>query len=372
MKLFKRGDSGREVRDIQSRLIEAGYLDKTSPEVSSSFFGKETENAVKSFQDDRGLLADGIVGQETWRALVDASRSFGNRFLFLREPPLRGDDVAELKRRLNNLGFYCGKEDGIFDIDTALAVEQFQRNFGLNPDGIVGHKTFDALLRISRIIKDTPFAAIREAEKGLPTGGIKGRRIMIDPGHGYPPDWGAVGPSGLSESDVAENIADLVSQQLVEKGAIVTFSRRKGEHLSDRERAFRANEQKVTLVISIHLNDSGDPNSSGATCLYYERGNYRSPYGYRIANHILDEISEFHHGKDMCVRGSSLTLLRETRMPVVVVCPAFITNPKEEALLRSDEFLRYVARAIAVGTDKYFRGVKSRAEELEEREHHDR
>ncbi len=367
MRLFKRGDSGREVKDIQSRLIGAGYLDEKSPEVKSSFFGDETEEAVRRFQDDRGLLSDGLVGQETWRALVEASRRFGSRFLFLREPPLRGDDVAELKRRLNNLGFYCGKEDGIFDTNTALAVEQFQRNFGLNPDGIVGHKTFDALLRISRIIKETPFAAIREAEKGLPTGGIEGRRLMLDPGHGYPPDSGVVGPSGLRESDVVERIAELVGEILHEKGAIITFSRRKGEHLTNHERASRANEQKATLVISIHLGDSPDLSLSGASCLYYERGNYRSPYGFRIANLILDEIKRIHVNKNIKAMGSSLTLLRDTRMPVVVVLPAYITNPSEESLLRSQDFLKNIALAIAKGTEKYFLGVKSRAEEAEER-----
>lgn len=366
MRLFKRGDSGREVRDIQSRLVGAGYLDGNSPEVKSSSFGEETENAVRRFQDDRGLLSDGIVGQETWRALVEASRRFGSRLLFLREPPLRGDDVAELKRRLNNLGFYSGKEDGIFDMNTAIAVEQFQRNFGLYPDAIVGQKTFDALLRISRIIKDTPFAAIREAEKGLPAGGIEGRRIMLDPGHGYPPDSGAIGRSGLKESDVVERIAETVGELLHEKGAIIMFSRRKGEHLTNPERASRANEQKVMLMISIHLGESPDPNLSGSSCLYYERGNYRSPYGFRVANLILDEIRRIHEGKNMNAIGSSLTLLRDTRMPVVIVSPAFITNPADEALLRSKDFLWKIAQAIAQGTEKYFLGVKSTAEQAEE------
>ncbi len=51
---------------------------------------------------------------------------------------LRGDDVGDLQRRLNALGFHAGREDAIFGPETASALREFQRNAGLNPDGIAG------------------------------------------------------------------------------------------------------------------------------------------------------------------------------------------------------------------------------------------
>lgn len=363
MKLFRKGSSGREVQDIQGRLVSAGFLEESSAELEGGAFGEETDSAVRSFQQSRGLIADGIVGPDTWRSLVEASRALGNRFLYLHEPPLRGDDVADLKRRLNSLGFYSGKEDGIFDSDAAIAVEQFQRNSGLSPDGIVGAGTVEALLRLSRVTKPTSVASLRETEKGLPSGGIEGRRVMLDAGHGFPPDPGEVGPGGLRESEVAERVVELLGRRLVKSRAVVIYCRRRSEYLTDEQRAERANELAVELVLSIHLNSSTDPRAKGASCYYFSSGNYHSPYGYRVANHIQDELMGTLGVQDCRTHGMAVPLLRETRMPVVIVEPAFITNPAEAALLADSGFLEKIAGCIAAGALKYFEGIKARTEE---------
>jgi N-acetylmuramoyl-L-alanine amidase len=364
MKLFKKGSSGREVRDIQSRLVAAGFLDKESEEIEKELFGPATDSALRAFQQQRGLIADGIVGSETWRSLVEASRVLGSRFIYLREPPFRGDDVSELQRRLNALGFYSGKEDGIFDDDAALAVEQFQRNLGIPADGIVGTKTVEALFRLSRVTRASSVASVHETEKGLPTGGMRGRRIMLDAGHGFPPDPGQIGPSGLKESEVAERIAERLGRILVEEHrAVVVFSRRPGENISEHERAARANEQRVELMLGIHLNASQDPKARGSSSFYFARGHYRSPYGYRLANHLLDELVKRIDLTDCRTHGTAFPLLRETRMPVVIVEPAFITNPEEEELLTDDSFIEKIAVAIAEAARKYFEGIKSKAED---------
>ncbi|MFH1149804.1 MAG: N-acetylmuramoyl-L-alanine amidase [Actinomycetota bacterium] len=363
MRLFRKGSSGREVADIQGRLVAAGYLDAESEEARGAVFGDETDRAVRSFQQARGLISDGIVGPDTWRCLVDACRTLGERLLYLHEPPLRGDDVTELKRRLNSLGFYSSKEDGIFDSGTAVAVEQFQRNSGLSPDGMAGVETVEGLMRLTRVTKPTSVASVRESEKGLPSGGIQERRIMLDPGHGYPPDPGAVGPGGLRESEVAERLADILGGLLVDRSATVLYSRRHGEYLSDSERVRRANEQTVELVVSLHLNDSTDPRAGGCSCFYFARGNYRSPYGNRLAHHIQDELIARLALQDCRTHGRAYRLLRETRMPVVVVEPAFISNPAEESLLLDPAFLHQVASAMLEGTVSYFSGVPSPREE---------
>lgn len=363
MKLYKKGSSGREVRDIQGRLADAGFLSESSAELKSSQFGEETDRALRAFQQKRGLIADGIVGPDTWRSLVEASRILGNRFLYIHEPPIRGDDVADLKRRLNSLGFYSGKENGIFDQDVAVAVEHFQRNSGLSPDGIVGTKTVEALIRLTRVTKPTSVATVHESEKGLPTGGIEGRRVMLDAGHGYPPDPGVVGEGGLRESDVAERIVEMTGRLLFKSHAVVLYTRRRSEFLAEEERARRANELAVEALVSIHLNSSSDPKAGGASCYYFASGNYRSPYGYRLANHIQDQLVRSLGVQDCRTHGMAVPLLRETRMPVVIVEPAFITNPGEEGLLRDKDYLQETASCIVEGMLKYFSGVRARAEE---------
>lgn len=63
--LSKMGSTGEEVKSIQSVLKEKGYYSGNV----DGIFGTGTKNAVKQFQSDCGLSADGIVGEKTLKAL---------------------------------------------------------------------------------------------------------------------------------------------------------------------------------------------------------------------------------------------------------------------------------------------------------------
>jgi peptidoglycan hydrolase-like protein with peptidoglycan-binding domain len=139
MKHVRSGTRGAAVEDIQRRLLSLGY-DLGPTGVDGVFLGLTTE-AVRSFQQKHHLSEDGIVGDETWSALVDASFTFGDRTLYLRLPHFHGRDVGVLQQALNVLGFSCGEPDGIFGAYTERAVREFQRNAGLPNDGIVGPDT---------------------------------------------------------------------------------------------------------------------------------------------------------------------------------------------------------------------------------------
>ncbi len=128
------GDEGQAVRDLHQRLLRAGH-----PCEKPELFDESTVGAVKAFQESRGLEVDGIVGVQTWAALVEAAHRLGDRLLYHKSSPmLRGDDVAELQQRLGALGFDAGRVDGIFGAETADALSGFQRNAGLPTDAIFG------------------------------------------------------------------------------------------------------------------------------------------------------------------------------------------------------------------------------------------
>ena len=139
--VLRRGDRGNAVRDLSARLARRGF-DSRGASTSST---TTLEAAVRDFQKQRGLRVDGICGPETWGALIESGFQLGDRLLYLSSPMLRGDDVAELQRRLNALGFDAGREDGILGPETETALRQFQRNAGTTADGVCGPATLAAI-----------------------------------------------------------------------------------------------------------------------------------------------------------------------------------------------------------------------------------
>jgi N-acetylmuramoyl-L-alanine amidase len=347
-------DRGDHVRDVQRRLLELGFhVDAT--EIGE--YGPSTGATVRGFQQERGLLVDGVVGPQTWRELVEAGYALGDRVLYLHHPPYRGDDVRTLQRRLNLLGFDPGREDGILGEQTAQAVWEFQRNVGLRPDGIAGSTTLQALDRLIRAPVSGPGrAAIRETETlRSPTGSLHGRKVALDAGHG-PSDPGQVGPSGLREADVTSRLADRLADELRARGADPILLRAGHSDPSDEERAELANESGAEVLVSLHLNGHEDVGAEGSSCYYFGRLGSVSVAGEALAEVIQSEIVAATGVRDGRTHPKAFGLLRETRMPAVHVEPCFLTNPKEEQLLQEAPFVRELVRAMAQAVERFFAG----------------
>lgn len=149
---IERGSRGPGVEDVQKRLLRLGF-DLGSSGVDGVFLGA-TLDAVCGFQRERGLVESGVVDQETWSTLVDATFTLGDRLLYLRFPYLHGADVATLQGALNVLGFACGRPDGIFGAFTERAAREFQMNTGSPADGIVGPDTVRSVMRLRHVWLD--------------------------------------------------------------------------------------------------------------------------------------------------------------------------------------------------------------------------
>ncbi len=135
--VLRNGSKGSDVTLIQRLLNNAGY----GSLVEDGIFGVSTDAAVKQFQKDRSLTVDGIVGSQTWGALLPPTIGQGSR----------GDDVKRLQMILNEMG-YSLVGDGIFGSNTEAAVKGFQKNSRLEVDGIVGPLTWYVLM--SNMIRD--------------------------------------------------------------------------------------------------------------------------------------------------------------------------------------------------------------------------
>jgi N-acetylmuramoyl-L-alanine amidase len=338
------GDTGNAVMDVQARLIALGYAIHPV-ERRKGVFGPHTESAVKVFQIRRGLTPDGVVDQHTWRELVEAGWTIGGRTLYLRRPPMRGDDVRDLQRRLNALGFDAGKQDGIFDDATQDAVSDFQRNVGLVPDGIAGHETFEALDRLRRRIGPGSKAELLERIARDLSSGADGRRVFLDPGHGGL-DTGSLTEAGIPEAYIAYRVAESAAGGLERTGGAPLFSRAVQQGPDIDRRCEIANELAADLAVSFHIACRPDP---GPTIAFWSADQTHSPMGRELAEAIGESLRP-RLGR-IQILGRNLPFLRQTKMPSVVVD---LNAPGADELLSEDPYLVGLGEAVAEGVESYF------------------
>ena len=131
--VFK-GISGDDVKRIQDRLYELGYL--LSADNVNGIFEERTEEAVIKLQEVNQLTADGKVGRKTVNLLY--SEEVKPNFLAYGE---KSDIVLKFQNRLKELGYLTTNPDGNYGRDTVQAIKQFQSRNGLVVDGYLGPTT---------------------------------------------------------------------------------------------------------------------------------------------------------------------------------------------------------------------------------------
>jgi N-acetylmuramoyl-L-alanine amidase len=343
VRIFRIGDEGPEILDIQRRLVVLGQA--IDPSELHGSFGSSTEAAVRSFQAWRNLPVDGLVGPDTWGQLVEAGYRLGDRTLYLHVPPFRGDDVRELQRKLNALGFDAGREDGVHGARTDRAVREFARNVGDEPDGVVGLHTIATLDRMRPLVDAPSRALVREEEElRQMSARLEGQVIAVDAGHG-PDDAGA---------DLHLAMARAVARELAASGAKPELLRAEGEDPTPSERARVANDLGAAVLLSLHL-ASGVPEGSGPTCSYFGSTTTHSPAGRHLAELVLDEL-EREFGCRGRTQRLTIGMLRETRMPAIQIEPLFVSNSREAEVIGEPDFPDRLARAVAAGVARFFAG----------------
>ncbi len=281
-------------------------------------FGDHTTAAVRSFQARRGLRVDGVCGDQTWAAVVEAGYRLGDRLVYLRQPMLRGDDVASLQRRLGGLGFDAGRVDGIFGPDTQSALTEFQRNTGLVVDGVCGPATIHGLERLGkRQDEREPVTVVRETEA------LRHAPRTLDAKHV------ALGGDGL------HSVLSAAARTLVEAGAEVTLV----QHPDQSEQAAETNACKADVYLGLLLVAGREECSSA----HYAGHRYESAGGRRLAELVQAAVPAALGVRDGGVRGMTLPILKETRMPAVL-CEV---GPPERVVARAAVLASVLTQALS-------------------------
>jgi N-acetylmuramoyl-L-alanine amidase len=356
---YRRGDRGPVVAEVRARLAGQGLLpggDTAYADPHAAVFDDAVDVAVRTFQQRRGITVDGVVGPQTYRALDEARWRLGDRILsFSLNHPLSGDDVAQLQQRLLDMGFDCGRVDGIFAAETEHALRDFQRNVGVPVDGTAGPATFKALGQLTRTVVGGRPHAMRDDEtihRAGPT--LSGKVVIIDPGHGGA-DRGSQG-HGLDEADVVHDLAARIEGRLSATGGQAYLTRGLDGTPSQLERAAFANAAEAELLISLHCDRQPGPEPNGVSTYFYgnDRFGHSSSMGERFAGLVQREIVARTDLLDCGTHGKTWDLLRRTRMPAVRIELGYLSSPGDAARLADPTFRDTVAEAVVVAVQRLY------------------
>ncbi len=218
------------------------------------------------------------------------------------------------------------------------------------------------------------------------------QKVILDPGHGGD-DFGAVGKSGLKEKDVALDIALKLAKILEDEGVEVYLTR-KGDYFVDlSKRVLIADRYNADLFLSIHINAWTDPRASGMETYSFTEDpgkreaqllaikenevakdidffkiapnlttselllrTFERRYYWDMSEHFarvfFDGLSKNLDIKPRKPQKANFLVLRETRMPAVLLEIGYISNPRDEKLLSSGKFRQQAAQAIFKGLEK--------------------
>lgn len=220
--------------------------------------------------------------------------------------------------------------------------------------------------------------------------GLKLQRIVIDPGHGGH-DEGTQGPKGLLEKDLVLDVSLRLGKLIEEKmGAEVIYTRSDDTFIPLEGRTALANEKKADLFLSIHANSSPAPRITGVETYYlnftdskdamdvasrenassaksifelrdliqkislHEKASESRDFAERIQTALFAfSAKTFPSERNRGIKKAPFVVLIGANMPSVLAEIGFVSNSREEALLKKQEYRQKLAEALFHGISKY-------------------
>ncbi len=195
---------------------------------------------------------------------------------------------------------------------------------------------------------------------------LEGRRIMVDPGHGGN-DPGAIGATGVRESDVNLAVSLKLRDKLTDLGAEVRMTRETDRSVAPpgssrseelQARVALANAWPAEVFVSVHAN-SNENRAAHGTETYHGRN--ASQASKNLARAVHQEMVSATGFRDRGVKEAGFYVITHTTMPAILVETGFLSNPVEEGHLAKPEMQEKIAQAITNGVTEVF-GAKVQEE----------
>ncbi len=203
--------------------------------------------------------------------------------------------------------------------------------------------------------------------RNMPAMNEKINTVVLDAGHGMP-DGGAVGSvKKVLETDINFAVTMFLKELLEEEGIKVILTRDgknssaaegdrplRERYLSDMKRRVNiSNDSNADALISIHMNHYPDPSCQGPQVFYSSFIKGSEELAFSIRQAFIDNIKE-NCQREIKPVTNELYLLREAKIPAVIVECGFLSNPAEEELLSDENYQKKLAKSIAEGIMKCY------------------
>lgn len=301
------------------------------------------EAQIRSFQQGRGLNVTGVIDPVTARALEEAKWKLGDRSLSVQEYPLmRGDDVAALQSRLTEMGFDCGRVDGIYGVRSASAVKEFQQSVGITVDGKCGPATIIALLRLTRIVSGGAPSLLRENATQRNRGPALANKTIV------------LNPTG--DDSLIYDVALRTEGRLLALGASVFLTRGAANNPTESERIAFTNSSQADLMISLHRDTYKNERAHGAATYFYgsDAHGIHSIVGERFASLVQREICARTDLANCRTHAMAWDLLRLTKAPAVAIDVGYHSNPGDLERISRPDFRDVVAEALVIAIQRLY------------------
>ena len=302
-----------------------------------------TESEIRSFQQASGLDVTGFVDAVTARALEEARWKLGDRSLYLQQSPLmRGDDVAALQSRLTEMGFDCGRVDGIYGPKTESAVKEFQKSVGATVDGKCGPATIIALIRLTKIVSGGVPSTLRQNATQQSLGPALANKVIV-----LNPDGG---------NQLVYDVAVRTEGRLLALGASVFLTRGANNNPSEHERIEFSNKSNADLMISLNVDSYVNEKAHGAATYFYgsDAHGVHSIVGERFASLVQREICARTDLANCRIHAKTWDLLRLTTAPTVRIDLGYESNPGDVARLSRPDFRDVIAEALVIAIQRLY------------------
>jgi N-acetylmuramoyl-L-alanine amidase len=191
---------------------------------------------------------------------------------------------------------------------------------------------------------------------------IKRPLIVIDAGHGGD-DFGTRSASKPKYHEKSLNLTTAITLNdfMRKLGYETVLTRSKDEFIALQKRADFANDREADLFVSVHYNSAPAKQAEGIEIFYYksDENKARTSESKKLANAILDKVIKTTGAKSRGVKQENFAVIRETKMPAVLIEGGFLTNVDEMEKIKDPAYVKSLAWGIAQGIQAYLKDKSS-------------